>query len=874
MSANVRPYDLRVDHLIAPLGIGGRSPLLSWKLPAKNSSQISYRILAGDWDSGVINSSQSLYVPVGIHPLSRMTVKWKVKTWSDLGESEWSEPSSWEHGLLNEDDWSALWISPVESADLPGRQRPAYCLTGKFNVKGEVAKARIYATSHGIYEAFLNGIRIGDCELTPGWTAYHANLQVQTYDVTDHIRIGDNVVGALLSDGWWRGQNCVSRRVNDYGATTALLMQLEVAMKSGETFTFGTGENWQSSKSHVTGADLIAGEIHDLRERIDWFDRDNCDSVLIEDYGYSKLCSSPSPPVRQIDELHPVSISKVDQDKWVVDFGQNINGWLRLAQLGTKGNKIVLTYGEWLDKKGDVTQENVKHYNPMGETPVVSFQEDIVISAGNSADIFEPRHSTKGFQFVRIVGYEGELTSENITAVVVHTDMERIGSFICSSIDINAIHEIAEWSFRGNACDIPTDCPTRERAGWTGDWQMYIETASFLYDAYGFTSKWLRDLAVEQRPDGKVTNLVPESHPGDSRPPFFWPLIEGSAGWGDASVHVPWIAFMTTGDSQVLRDQWPSMKAWVDYSANVAATTRHWSRIDRSNEPLSHEKFIWDTGWHFGEWLEAGESLEDAIALASNSDPGPVATAYLFRSAMELAETAELLDKQSDANYYFKLALDVADAWRKEFLLDDGVATPDTQANYARAISFGLIPDHLREASSSRLVELIRAENNHVTTGFLSAPLLLPVLADCGHSDVAYDLLLQDTEPSWLAMVRKGATTVWEEWGGVDSDGVAHASLNHYGKGAVITFLHQYVAGLKLIEPGYRRFRVKPFLGGGLTWAKATHNCPYGLIEISWEIKDNQFDVALSVPPGTTAELIMPSGRSFDLLSGQHNLSD
>ena len=867
-----RPYALRVEHLIAPVGLGPDAPRLSWKLPTDANEQHAYQIVANDWDSGRVESADSTFVPADVTPASGMAVTWKVKTWTDQGESGWSEPSSWEHGLIDATDWTADWIAPIEADDLPARQRPAYALAGTVHVDGDIAQARLYATAHGIYEAFVNGTRVGDLELTPGWTAYHTHLHVQTYDVTGLLTSGTNSVGALLSDGWWRGQNSVSRRVDDYGTTTAFLAQLVVTFTSGETVTFGTDSTWRSTPSHIERADLIAGEVHDLRHRVDGSKQAAGDPVRVEDHGYGQLGASAAPPVRQIEELRPVSVREIAPRRWIVDVGQNIIGWIRLRGLGPSGTAITLTYGEWLDADGDVTQEHVAFLASTEVERTVEFQADHVISSGDNRDVFEPRHSTKGFQYVRVDGYAGTLTADAITAVVVHTDLEHRGSFECSDDRLNAIHRIAEWSFRDNACDIPTDCPTRERAGWTGDWQIYVETAAFMYDVGGMSVKWLRDLAAEQRPDGKVTSLVPESHPGDDRPPGHWPLIEGSSGWGDAAVHVPWMTYLTTGDPKVLEEQWPSMVAWVDYAANAAATGRHRSRIERSAEPRAHEQYLWDTGWHFGEWLEPGDELNDSIAAAMVADHGAVATAYFQRSAHQLAEIAAVLGRDEDARRYEALAANVVDAWQQEFLAPDGTTTPDTQATYARALTFGLIPDHLRRASAARLVELIRAADNHLGTGFLATPFLLPILAETGHLDVSYDVVFQNTEPSWLVMVDRGATTVWEEWGGIDGNGVPHASLNHYSKGAVITFFHQFVAGLQLVEPGYRRFRVAPRPGGDLTWAAAHHDSPYGPIDVRWERTGGGITVDVTVPPGTTAEVVMPNGQTATVRPGHHTV--
>ncbi|MDQ6695985.1 MAG: glycoside hydrolase family 78 protein [Actinomycetota bacterium] len=866
-----RPHDLRADHLTDPVGIGPVTPRLSWKLPAGATSQRAYRIVAGDWDSGRVESADSLFMPIEVSSASGLAVEWKVRVWTDLGESDWSHTASWEHGLLHPSDWVARWIAPIEGDDLPARQRPAYQLAGAVRIDGEIASARLYATAHGLYEAFINGNRVGDQELTPGWTAYRTNLQVQTYDVTDLLTTEGNVVGALLSDGWWRGQNSVSRRVDDYGTTTALLMQLAVTLVSGDVLTLGTDASWRCAPSHILRADLVAGEVHDLSRRTDWSSEG--EPVRVEDHGYAELCASPAPPVRRVEELTPASVHELAAGRWVVDLGQNISGWIRVANLGPAGTALTLTYGEWLDADGDVTQDHVAYPASAEVVRSVTFQVDQVTSAGVDGEVFEPRHSSKGFQYVRIEGHPGPLTGDDVTGVVVHTDFEHRGAFECSDDRINALHRIAEWSFRDNACDIPTDCPTRERAGWTGDWQIFVETAAFLSDVGGFSVKWLRDLAADQRTDGKVTNLVPESHPGDDRPPAHWPRIEGSSGWGDAAVHVPWTIYRTTGDRQVLVDQWGSAKAWVDYAANAAATRRHPSRLKRSAEPAPYERYLWDTGWHFGEWLEAGEALDDAIGNAMVADHGPVATAYLHRSAQQLSAIAAVLGRDDEARRYAELATNVGDAWRTEFLASDGTITPDTQATYARALAFGLIPDEQRAASANRLVELVCEAGTHISTGFLATPFVLPVLADTDHLDVAYDLLFQDTEPSWLVMVDRGASSIWEEWGGVDADGTPHASLNHYSKGAVITFLHQHTAGLQLLEPGYRRFRVAPQPGGGITWAVASHRSPYGPIEVRWEQHPDRFDLQLTVPSGTTADVELPSGRTATLTTGRHSMS-
>ncbi len=375
---------------------------------------------------------------------------------------------------------------------------------------------------------------------------------------------------------------------------------------------------------------------------------------------------------------------------------------------------------------------------------------------------------------------------------------------------------MAEWSFRGNACDIPTDCPTRERSGWVGDWQLYVATAAYLYDVGDFSAKWLADLAADQLESGAVTSIVPDPSPDAP----IWRDGHGSAGWGDAAVHVPWELHRATGRTDVLADQFESMTRWVDFAASRAASGRHRSRREQRPVPAPHETYLWDTGWHFGEWLEPGTDMDTVFAQLAVDDHGPVATAYLYRSADELARIAEILGHPEAATAYGRLAANVADAWRTEFLDAEGRVQPRTQANLVRALAFGLVPEGARDQAATDLVALVRDAGTHLGTGFLATPFLLPVLADHGHLDLAYELLFQETEPSWLHMSER-TSTIWEDWDGVRADGTASHSLNHYSKGAVISFLHRYVAGLELAGA-----RV-PALPSGASTGRWDHPSPH-----------------------------------------------
>jgi len=878
-----RPTRLRVEHLWTALGIDTTRPRFSWWLPEGACRQFAYRIVADNgWDTGRVDRDDSVLVEYdGPELRSGDRVAWQVKVWTDIGESDWSHSAVFELGLLSVDDWSAQWVAPVEVAGFPAGARPAMLVRGEFELpEAPVVRARMYATAHGIYEVFVNGERIGDAELTPGYTEYRDRLQVQTYDITERLGPGRNAVGAIVSDGWFRGQVGLPRAHDQWGSELGFLTQVCATFDGGATAVAGTGPDWRSTRSEIESADLIAGEAVDLRTVVGgWseagFDDSGWDPVTVADHGYENLVASPAPPVRAVGELAPVAVYEVAGGQ-VFDFAQNINGWVRLRNLGPEGTAITLTHGEALASDGDVTTAHLDVDLPFLPAPLPAGQVDRVVSAGRTGEGFEPRHTTHGFQYVRVEGHPHSLGVGDLTGVVVHTDMTRTGWFRCSDERINRLHEACVWSLRGNACDIPTDCPTRERAGWTGDWQIFAPTAAFLYDVAGFSTKWLRDLAVEQWASGLVANLAP-SPPSESEA---GPLagLNGSAGWGDAAVIVPWEIYRAYGDRRLLAEQWPSMVAWLSFVERSAAGARHPERAARRAEPLPHERYLWDSGFHWGEWLVPGADLKgpDEFEAFRRADKADVATAYFAYSARLMSKIAAVIGRSEDEVRYRDVAERARAAWVAEFVLSDGRLHPDTQANHVRALAFELVPSAARSGAAARLVELIRAAHNHLGTGFLATPYLLPVLADTGYVDVAYELLFTDTMPSWLYMIDRGATTVWERWNGIEADGKPYESLNHYSKGAVISFLHRYVAGIRLLDsrgPAYRHFRIEPCPGSGITWAQAQHDSPYGRIESSWRFAGDTFELDVVVPPGTTAEIVLPDGSVETRTAGRHALT-
>jgi alpha-L-rhamnosidase len=773
------------------------------------------------------------------------------------------------------DTWSASWIEPTEAPDILQVQRPAYHLAGELSLASAPTSAILHVTAHGIVEAFVNGARVGDVELAPGFTAYRSRLQVLSFDVTSLLQRGANALGMLLSDGWWRGQTTIARKTNRYGGTVGVFAELHVTDVEGNVSVHGTDASWRWTTGHVTAADLIAGERHDLRLRVTGWaepgtDRSRWAPVQVADHGTSTFTAPLGPPVRRLEEIPAASVVEVSPGRHIVDFGRNSNGWIRLSDLGPAGTELTIVHSEALTPDGTDVQ-NQCHEQGMMTDWGIPFQTDVVVSAGDGS-VFEPRHSTKGFRYLRVDGHPGPLAPEALTSIVVRNDLAAVGSFSCSDDDLNQLHAAAEWSLLTNCCDIPTDCPTRERAGWTGDWQVFVATAAYLRDVTDFSLKWLLDLAADQRPDGAVCHFIPE--PADFTDPdtAWWREMQGSAGWGDAAVHVPWQLYLATGRTDVLKACFTSMTRWVDFAATTAASGRHPDRAAARPDAAPHEQFLWDTGFHFGEWNEPGAE-EGQIERIRVMDHGPTATAFLVRSAREVADIAAVLGRPAEQARYAALAAAARDAWQREFLADDGTLTVPTQANLVRALAFDLVPDAMRPRVTAELVRLVREAGTHLGTGFLATPFLLPTLADNGHAELAYELLLQRTFPSWLGMLDNGATTIWEGWDSVKPDGSVTSSLNHFSMGAVIAFLHRYVAGLRLVEPGYRRFAVQPLPGGGITHARTAHTSPFGEIEVDWRLEGTAGTLQVLVPAGTSADVELPDGVTHEVGPGKHTLT-
>lgn len=880
------PYDLGVDYGGDGFTVTGATPRLSWKDPQDRDIRFAYVVEAaidGEDPVAAETAGRRLVAWPFAALRSGRRVRWRVR--AAAPEAAWSAWAAFEAGLL-EGDWTAAWISPAEptvgSDGDPGfGRRGAHLLSGGFTLTGEVVSARLYSTALGVYTATVNGERVGTTELAPGSTSYDRTLYAQAADVTTALRAGENRIEIELSDGWYRGQVGAFRLPAGWGTELAARVELHLELADGIRRVVVSDDSWTSAPSRMTRADLMDGQTVDLSDA--WEDAAaEAQPVRIDAVEAPPIDWSPAPPVRVVESREPQSLRPLADGVWIADFGQNASGWVRLADLGEPGTRTVIEYGEALDRDGDLTTAHLDSERP-GEAPKRFVQRDEVI-AGPADDAFEPRHTVHGFRYARITrhtasGAPGTMDAPSVTMQVVHSDLRRANAFACSDDDLNRLHEIVDWSFRGNAVDVPTDCPTRERLAWTGDYQVFAPTATRLYDVHGFSRKWLRSVRDDQLDDGRVANFSPDGRRIKHHLDDQFAMMTGSSGWGDAIVAVPWELYESYGDEQVLAENWDAMARWVEWALEKARTSRHHARVQASPEPQQFEQYLWDGTFHWGEWTEPRERdadgrridpIKDNPMAWFMADKGEVGTAYLHRSTATLARVARILGRDEDASRYAEFADRIAVAWRQAYLHADGTTATDTQAAYVRALAFGLIPDELRERAADRLVELIRDAGTHVGTGFLATGHLLPALAETGHADVAYDLLAQRTAPSWGYMLDRGATTIWEDWEGIDEHGDAHESLNHYSKGAAIRFLHTHTLGLRQAEgsTGWEQVVIAPVPGGGLTWARGSHDGPQGTIAVEWRIEGERMRLRAEIPSGTTALVVLPDGDEHRIGAG------
>ena len=855
--AQVTVKNLRIENRTDPIGIDIPNPRFSWRLVSdqRNLMQTAYEIRMGVksdhivlWSSGKVKSSQSVYIPYTGGVLhSASSYYWQVKVWDNYGKvTDWSDKAYWQMGLLQPADWKAKWIESETPGDTVNG--PALLFRKEFITGKKIISATAFITVHGMYEAFINGKRLGNAFLTPGWTSYHNRLQYQVYDIRELLNKGKNAIGINIGSGWFRTALAWNNNKNIYGKKIGLLMHVEINYSDGSRETIGTDGTWKTSdKGPVRVSEIYNGETVDARFEITGWDKSGYDDktwqpVVEKEYAKENLIATYNELVTKHEVFHPVRIFKTPKGEQVIDFGQNLVGWAQFKVFGKAGDEIIVDHAEVLDKEGNFYTENLR----------AAKARDIYILKGDGEEFFEPHFTFQGFRFIRLNGFPGEIKPDNITAVTLYSDMNPTGQFTCSNPLLNQLQHNIQWGQKGNFLDVPTDCPQRdERLGWTGDAQAFSRTASFNMDVHNFFSKWLKDLAADQSEDGRVPFVVPNVLSANSG---------GSAGWSDASTIIPWNMWLASGDQKILEDQYASMKSWVGFMQ-------------------SHSKnYLWNTGFHFGDWLFYRPN-DDNDGRAAITDKYLIAQCFFAFSTQLLLNTAKVLNKQEDIKYYTSLLKSVKDAFLGEYVTSTGRLVSSTQTAYTLALQFDMLPEAMRAQAAERLVNNIQDYRNHLTTGFLGTPYLCHVLSRFGYDTVAYKLLLQETYPSWLYPVKMGATTIWERWDGQKPDSSFQTpgmnSFNHYAYGAIGDWMYRHITGMDTYDEGvgYKKIRVQPHPGGNLSFANADLETGYGKLSVHWKIAEGKFILDVEIPANTSASIFIPATNAEAITENEKSLS-
>ena len=852
----MHPTRLTCEFRTAPRGIDAARPRLSWCLEAEERGQVqtAYQILVASspgnldggradiWDSGEVRSSDSVGIVYGGPALSLgQECWWKVRVWDKDGQSSDSEAALWQMGLLSASDWQGQWISAPTPRDvtlddltLP----PCPYLRKSFTAAKSVARATLFATARGVYELTLNGSRVSNAVLAPGWTDYTRRIAYQTYDVTDQILSGENALSAALGDGWYCGYVGFGNERNHYGDTPQLLLQLNIEYADGSQDSVVSDGSWQGATGPILYSDMLMGEWYDARrEPTDW------QPVQTAARDHVALVPQDDPPVRVTEELTPRAITEPTPGTFLFDLGQNMVGWARLTVEGPAGTEVRLRFAEILNPDGTLYTTNLR----------AAKQTDTYILRGGGVETWEPRFTFHGFRYVEVTGLPGTPTLDAITGCVVHSDTPPAGTFECSNGLVNQLQRNIVWGQRGNFLSIPTDCPQRdERLGWMGDAQIFVRTATCNMDVHPFFVKWMQDVEDAQTPDGGFPDVAPRL----GGLPHFGPVGTGSPAWGDAGVIVPWTIYQVYGDAEILRRHYAAMAQWITF-LHTANPNLLWT------ERVGHD---------YGDWL----------SIAADTPKDVLATAYFAYDVSLMARIADVLGHADDAQKYRQLFADIKAAFNAAFVTNDGRIKGDTQTCYVIALRFDLLPAPLRPLAAKHLVDDIASKGGHLSTGFVGVGYLCPTLTEAGYNDVAYQLLLNETFPSWGYSIRHGATTIWERWDGwTEEKGFQDPgmnSFNHYSLGSVGEWLYRYVAGIDTdpAHPGFAHILIHPHPhpGPGLTHARAEYQSIRGRIVSEWKKDSGVLTLDVSIPANTTATVFLPAGEAATTTEGGHAIAD
>ncbi|MCL6601260.1 MAG: glycoside hydrolase family 78 protein [Paenibacillus sp.] len=819
---------LKTNRISNPLGFSmGVRPRLSYIVTGtdgRKQTAARYEV-ANDasfssvvFDSGKRNDIDSLSFELPIQLKARTRYYWRVEVWADNGDHAMSETAWFETAKLDE-PWEAKWIVP----DMDKEHHPL--LSRTFKLSGAITSARAYVCGLGLYEMQINGTKAGDEYLTPHFNAYHKWLQYQTYDVTKLLGEGENLVQVSLGNGLYKGRFGFDGHSRElYGSEFALLCEIRVTYADGTTEVLKSDAEWKAERSQIMDGNLYDGEVYDAK-----FKATELHVVHEAELGFERLKARMSLPVTVKEELKPIEVIKTPAGETVLDMGQNMVGWMRFRTRAPKGTIIRFQHGEVL-QEGNFYRENLR-----------TAKAEYVYTADGEDAVVRPFFTFYGFRYVKVEGWPGELDPDDFTGCVLYSDMEQIGSFETSDPLVNRLFLNALWGQKGNFLDVPTDCPQRdERMGWTGDAQVFSGAACFNMDTYAFYSKYGYDMYQEQEDrEGMVPMVVPAVNVPSG----------GSSAWADAATIIPWNVYLHYGDKAILEQQYESMKSWVDF-------------IIRADEG-SGGKRLWTVGFQFGDWLSLdGSNSESSMG---GTDQDFVASAYYCYSSRLVAKAATVLGLKDDASYYERISGEVRQAIENEFLTKNGRLAIDTQTAYAIALKMELVPEMYRKRLVDGLVNRLRKDQNHLTTGFVGTPYLNFALSDNGCEELGYTLLLNDDYPSWLYAVKLGATTIWERWNSIDTDGKignpGMNSLNHYAFGAIAEWMYRVIAGINPSEdaPGFRRVVLAPKPDFRLRWAKAKVESVAGTFKSEWKFEeDGGLEFRFEIPFHSTALVRLP----------------
>ncbi len=918
---------LRCEYHNNPLGIDITEPRLSWVSQSEKRGwkQSAYQILVassqkaldadrGDlWDSGKVEAQQSIQIPYAGEPLlSHAQCFWKVKVWDQNGAaSPWSQTATWSMGLLNETDWQAQWIghdkavkiTPNRDAELAGKGHkititkalygikgnskkqvditeklqahvdagnlslkvtnefagkdpafeekkvleaqwlvddwksgsvtaensvcdltigrpkqylPAPYLRKEFTVATGVKRAIIYATAQGVYELSLNGQRVSNDVFMPGWTDYKQRIYYTAYDVTDLLKEGPNAIGAILGDGWFRGNiSCVGQ--NKYGNKLRFKAQLHIDYDNGQSKILTTDSDWKASYGPILESDMQAGEVYDARlEMPGWnqagFDQSSWSPIVTGSSIKPLLQAYPGVPVRAVKELPAVKVTEPTPGTYVFDLGQNFSGWARLKVNGQAGDEVTMIFAEMLKDDGSAYTINLRSARAV----------DTYVLKGGGEEVWEPRFTFHGFRYVQVTGLNEKPTADAITGIVLYSDSPESSSFECSNPMVNKIQENIVWGQRSNYLEVPTDCPQRdERLGWTGDTQVFIRTGCYNQDVSEFFTKWMVDLMDTQNRQGLFGNQAPVFHG------------HGAAAWACAGIICPWTIYKVYGDTRLIKTHYDAMVRYMDACGKDGLGGR--------------KAHTW------GDWL----------APAGRPPTALISAAYHAYTTSLMAEMAVALGKIDDATKYNKQFQDIRAHFQKTFVKADGKIESELQTAYCMALSFDLLTAAQRKQAEAHLIERIKKDNYHLSSGFLGIPILLPTLTDMGRSDIAYRMIQNTTYPSWGYSIEQGATTIWERWNSYSKDkgfgDVKMNSFNHYSLGACGEWMFRSMLGIETDGAGFKKITMKPELGEGITWAKGHYDSIQGRISSDWKIENKTFHWNITVPANTTATVYVPA---------------